>query len=207
MKVWTPLNPRAQQAVWCCIGLAWLIALTAGFTLVHHYENTPGPNRPRPNQWPRDSRLVLNNEGATLVIFAHPKCPCTRATIGELEKIATTCGKAITPWVVFLKPKGTDDGWEHTDLWSRAAAIPGVHVINDPDGEEARRFHAQTSGQTLLYSDRGTLLFSGGITFARGHAGDNAGRAAIESYALGRSGVAQTPVFGCPLTGPCSSKP
>ena len=47
---------------------------------------------------------------------------------------------------------------------------------------------------------RGDLLFSGGITFARGHAGDNAGRTAIEACAAGQSpGYRQTPVFGCPI--------
>jgi hypothetical protein len=57
-----------------------------------------------------------------------------------------------------------------------------------------------TSGQTFLYDARGTLLFSGGITGARGHAGDNAGRASIVAL-LNRAGAATTStnVFGCSL--------
>jgi hypothetical protein len=44
------------------------------------------------------------------------------------------------------------------------------------------------------------LLFAGGITAARGHAGDNAGRSAIETLlAGGRPGYDRTPVFGCPI--------
>ena len=52
-------------------------------------------------------------------------------------------------------------------------------MLRDDDGAEARRFGAETSGQTLLYDEHGALLFSGGITGARGHAGDNAGRASL----------------------------
>ncbi len=46
----------------------------------------------------------------------------------------------------------------------------------------------------------GTLLFSGGITGARGHAGDNAGRAAIVAL-LNQLNPATTAtnVFGCSL--------
>jgi hypothetical protein len=52
----------------------------------------------------------------------------------------------------------------------------------------------------LLYSAGGERLFSGGITFARGHAGDNAGRAAIEAWSTGSPpGYRETPVFGCPI--------
>jgi len=65
---------------------------------------------------------------------------------------------------------------------------------------EARRFGVETSGQTLLYDAGGRLIFSGGITGSRGHAGDNAGEAAL--VALLTSGQADrraTSVFGCPL--------
>ena len=82
-------------------------------------------------------------------------------------------------YVVFLKPSSMPDGWEQTDLWKTAAALPNATVVRDDDGREAERFGAATSGQTMLYDARGSLLFSGGITGARAHAGDNAGRSAI----------------------------
>jgi len=76
-------------------------------------------------------------------------------------------------------------------------------VLTDEDGIEARSFGAVTSGQALLYSAQGRLLFSGGITESRGHSGDNAGRSAIESLVMnGSEGLrtpASTPVYGCPL--------
>jgi hypothetical protein len=57
-----------------------------------------------------------------------------------------------------------------------------------------------TSGQTVLYDNEGALLFSGGITGARGHAGDNAGRTSlVELLNRGAAGRSRTSVFGCPL--------
>jgi hypothetical protein len=106
----------------------------------------------------------------------------------------------VTAYVLFLKPPGFPDYWEETDLWRSAAAIPGVKVLRDDAGAEARRFRAATSGQTLLYDADGRLLFSGGITASRGHAGDNAGRSVIVALLTeGQGGQTETPVFGCPL--------
>jgi hypothetical protein len=91
-------------------------------------------------------------------------------------------------------------GWERTDLWTRAAAIPGVHALSDARGAEAARFGAIASGQTMLYSASGELLFRGGITVSRGHSGDNAGRSAIVALLHQESPVqTATPVFGCSI--------
>ncbi len=106
----------------------------------------------------------------------------------------------LTAHVLFLEPAGCADGWAETALWRKAAAIPGVIVQRDEAGTEAQRFHAETSGHTVLYDLDGRLMFHGGITIARGHSGDNPGRDAI--VALLRKQTADrfaTPVFGCPL--------
>lgn len=78
----------------------------------------------------------------------------------------------------------------------------------DDNGAEANRFHAATSGQTLLYDAAGRLLFSGGITGSRGHSGDNAGQTAIVSLVnSGAAELTETSVFGCPLFEPKSECP
>jgi hypothetical protein len=106
----------------------------------------------------------------------------------------------LTAYVLFLKPAGFSENWEKTDLWRSAASIPGVTAMIDDQGAEANRFHAATSGETLLYDAAGVLLFSGGITGSRGHSGDNAGEAAIVSLVnSGATDLTETSVFGCPL--------
>jgi hypothetical protein len=107
----------------------------------------------------------------------------------------------VSAQVLFVKPESTlPYEWEKTDLWASAQAIPGVSVREDNEGLETKRFRAASSGQTALYSKDGKLLFSGGITSARGHEGDNAGRSAIVALLTDRETItAQTPVFGCAL--------
>jgi hypothetical protein len=182
------------------VGVIWLVASCGGCVLLAMYANSSGSLARAPPQWPDNTTLRLSEHGFTLVLFAHPRCPCTRATLGELEKIVASFQGSITTWVVFFKPPGSDENWDQTDLRETAAAIPGAHIVNDLDGVEASRFDATTSGQTLLYGDRGELLFNGGITLARGHAGDSPGRSAIESYLTDPApSYRQTPVFGCPI--------
>jgi hypothetical protein len=134
------------------------------------------------------------------LIFAHPRCPCTRATIGELAVIMARCRDRVDARVLFYKPKGSAPDWEQTDTWRDAGRIPGVRVGVDPDGAEAARFSARTSGHALLYGPEGALLFSGGITASRGHAGDNPGRDSVVALVAGGDPQArETSVFGCPL--------
>jgi hypothetical protein len=73
--------------------------------------------------------------------------------------------------------------------------------VRDDQGAQSARFGAATSGQTFLYDARGNLQFSGGITAARAHAGDNAGRSSLVAMlnASGAPVASRTSVFGCPL--------
>ncbi len=104
--------------------------------------------------------------------------------------------------VLFVNPPGMSPDWAQTALWEQSALIPGVTVQLDQDGVEAKRFSAETSGQTLLYSASGHLVFQGGITISRGHSGDSPGRSALMSLLADEdSDLSQTPVFGCPLSG------
>jgi hypothetical protein len=114
----------------------------------------------------------------------------------------------VTAHVLFIRPAGAGAEWVETDLWEAAAAIPGVRVTTDEGGREAARFGAGASGLTLLYGASGRLLFSGGVTAARGHEGDNAGRDALAGLLAGDANVeVETPVYGCRLFDPeCQGK-
>jgi hypothetical protein len=185
----------------------WLAALVTCTAFMNRYAAKPGPAGLPPDHWPLESRIVLNSQHPTLLMFAHPHCPCTRASIRELELVASDCQGKVDAQVWFIKPAGTALDWTNTDLWRSATAIPGVTVHVDENGVETQRFQGETSGQTMLYAPSGQLLFHGGITIARGHEGDNPGVDAIESLLLHKDSVpvaASTPVFGCELFGSCS---
>ena len=107
--------------------------------------------------------------------------------------------------VVLVRPHGTPNDWDDTDLRRSAAAIPGVTIMIDLDEVEAGLFNAEASGQTMLYDAAGKLPFSGGITASRGHSGDNVGRSSIVSLVTyGIAERSRTPVFGCALCTPKS---
>jgi hypothetical protein len=181
----------------------WLSAVGAGLWVVWGFDNTPGVAAAPPQQWPIESHIEPAPDRPTLVMLVHPHCSCTRASIAELAELMAQASRPPKAYVLFLKPSGFSDTWEKSPLWHRAAGIPHVTAVRDDNGLEASRFGAATSGQTVLYDVDGRLLFSGGITSARGHTGDNAGRAAILAllhHAAPESTGAL--VFGCPLFTP-----
>jgi hypothetical protein len=182
-------------------GLAgWLLTIGTGLGMLWAYAGTPGPPATPKIAWPHGASVVRDTRGPVLLLFLHPQCPCSRATLSELARLLADVPAPAAIHAFVYRPADEQAGWEQTDLWRTASAIRGVHVMTDVGGAEARVFGALVSGQTLLYSAMGSLLFSGGITGARGHEGDNAGRTALTSILGGRtSATIQTKVFGCYL--------
>ena len=200
MRLWRPSSHAWGHFFWAALACLWAGGISGGMLLLARHDGAQGQPATAPQHWPADSQIRPDGEHPTLILFAHPRCPCTRASLGELERLVARRPDGATCWVVYFEPSDADQDWKSTDFTGAASAIPGVHIIRDVDGREARRFGARTSGQTLLYDVDGTLQFSGGVTFARGHAGDNDGRTTIETLLAGEAPqLSQTPVFGCPI--------
>jgi len=178
----------------------WLCLVGFGMLQLWNYANTPGKSGLAPSSWPESSHLSLSKLVPTMVIFAHPHCPCSQATAGELNEILAKVHRKLTVYVLFVSPKNPKEDWTETKLWSDTKAIPGVQTLLDEGGIEAKRFGAKSSGQVNLYDVFGRLVFSGGITSARGHYGDNLGKSAVISFVNDKKVTrSTTPVFGCTL--------
>lgn len=193
---------RTTVIATAALAAAWIGGLSLGFRALETYENTPGSTGVVPESWPQTSAIKHATDRPTLVLFAHPLCPCTRATLGELAEIMAAAEGKLSAFVVFLKPDDTGADWDDTELQRTAASIPGVTILSDRAGTEAKRFGAQTSGYTLLFAADGHRLFAGGITASRGHAGANIGQDAIIALANKRDAPHQTRVFGCSFISP-----
>ena len=181
-------------------GLAWIVAVAVGLGTLMSYESSPGSVGRVSTVWPVSSKISRPKERPTLVMLAHPRCPCTQASVDELAKIMAHVQGKVSAYVLFLTPHTAPVDWENTELRRTAARIPGVTVVSDVDGVEAKKFGAETSGHTFLYDRNGRLLFNGGITQSRGHSGDNTGESAIVALVNHHHSVAaRTFVFGCPL--------
>jgi hypothetical protein len=178
----------------------WGPAVAYGIRTLLVYSYTPGRAATPVKNFPRGTALKLSPGRASLLLFLHPQCPCSRATLGELERIISRGGQNLDVTAVFHLPAGQPESWAKTSLWDRAASIPHLRTIVDRGAQLSRIFGAYTSGQALLYSPHGNLVFSGGITAARGHSGDNAGRDAIVAFLEHNTLPPRpTPVFGCSL--------
>ena len=183
----------------------WIPIVSFGFAKLLSYSTTPGRRAEPPLEWPAGSRIAVNSGEFSLLMFVHPRCGCTRASLGELDIIMAHSEGRAKATIIFYEPHEEPVEWTKSDLWRTAAAIHGVDVVEDRNGKIAQSFGVYTSGQTLLYNPAGGLLFKGGITAQRGHSGDNAGRSVVTALLQGAVGPdrlpATTPVFGCSLRG------
>jgi hypothetical protein len=190
---------RSRHFKTALFGLVWLLAIASGVRVLLSYENTPGRVGNVPNHWPADSGIDRATDRSTLVMLVHSQCPCTRASVAELAKIMARVHGKVRAYVLVSKPHDRSAEWVDTAVWKAASAIPDVSVLVDVDGEESRRFGAETSGHTIVFDSTGRLIFVGGITESRGHEGDNTGENAIVSL-LGDQNAAvprSTSIFGC----------
>lgn len=178
----------------------WGLALVAGGAFLLRYESTPGATRGVIQRWPAEADFQPTGGSPALVIFLHPHCPCSRATIEELNRLLVRKLGQVEVFAVFVKPVEAPPDWEQTDQWRSVSRIPGAHVISDEGGIARALFGASTSGETLLFDKQGRLIFHGGITGSRGHAGDNAAADALAARIQDPTlGFCVTKVFGCAL--------
>jgi hypothetical protein len=188
--------------------VAWLALIFAGSAALWRYKQTPGAPGAPPSEWPAGAALSRAPGAPTLVMFAHPMCVCTRASFDELEIVMERARGRVRAYVVFVSPEGEVDGFDSDAYWNAALGITGVTPVRDRGGALAARFAASTSGHVLLYGADGRLLYSGGITGARGHAGDNEGRRALVALIEGAAPAsARQPVYGCGLDDPRPTGP
>ncbi|PQO47845.1 hypothetical protein [Blastopirellula marina] len=182
--------------------VGWLLLIGAGFVALASYQNQAGESAEHQSAWEKSPLIQRDAAQCQLLVFLHPHCPCSSATLNELARIQATCQNRLAIQVVIYYPLGADADWLQTPNVKLAQQIPNAQWTLDPDGNSARELGVRTSGHTILLSPRGDLIFSGGITSSRGHEGANLGRQAIERYVcLGEKTVDQTHVYGCPIFG------
>lgn len=181
--------------------VVWAIAVVAGFGLLGRYKATAAvqPDEP-PAVWPEASALTRTPGRPTLVLFVHPHCGCTQATVTELGRLLPRVRGPLDVRVSVVRPDGVEAGWDDTALVGRAEAIPGVTVFRDAGGQEAARFAGHASGFTVVYGADGRRLFAGGLTSSRGHEGESFGsRRILSLLETGAADRGDAPTFGCAL--------
>lgn len=184
-------------ALWIAV-VIWAVCAAASFAYLTSYSQGPGlANSPLP------IAESSSNETATgwkLFMAVHPQCPCTLASVGELQRLMAGREQDIDCTVLVYRPQERSAEWSETKLVQRARTTPGVTVGDDVDGRRAMELGIATSGGVVLYDSLGEPRYYGGITSARGHEGHNAGAASIVRVVTNRTEEAEPcPVYGCPL--------
>jgi hypothetical protein len=200
------LPPLASAAL-----VLWALAVGAGWAAMTRYEfKVVDHALTVASHWP-EGLIERSPEGPTLVVCLHPKCPCSQATLSQLERLLSRPGVVATNptvLVVMTMPADADDSWTSTSVVVRSRRLPESRVEFDRDGQIAAAFGAASSGEVLLFDSTGERLFAGGATASRGHEGTSTGGDALAALLEGApSATASTPVFGCRLVTPAKDKP
>jgi hypothetical protein len=171
----------------------WVLIVASGVVAMIRYDSTPAPAHQVATVWPDESAILFDASRPVLIMAIHPQCSCTRASLNELARMLPRIQGHPRIVVLLL---GTDG-----NRYESQVKDMHLEALEDRQGMEAARFGFTTSGEVAVYGRDRALLYSGGLTGARGHEGDNFGEAsalaALEHSGFGPSQNA--PVFGCEL--------
>ena len=168
------------------------------------YTFTAGSSPTTPAKLPVLSGIPRTTGQKQLVMFVHPHCQCTKASLTELSRALNDIQKqgVQCPQVTFVirQPELADERWESSPIITQCTSFETAQLLHDPGGRQARIFGVMNSGTCCLFNETGDLQFLGGITISRGHQGLNPGSVMLKDSILHGSIVSNpVPVFGCAL--------
>ena len=182
--------------------IAWISAIAVGTFALWQYDSAPGPAGHGNLILASRARSELDEPNRfKICVFLHPRCPCSVATVRELERMLSLIAKPVDVQAYLYCPRSETEGWTKVGAGEVVRKIPGMNVTIDWEADLARQLGVGTSGHVLVYSPSGDLRFTGGITTSRGHEGDSTGKLSILSTINSgvETGVLEEPVYGCPL--------
>ena len=205
------LHPPREDRRWlsaAAVGIWSLLALASWYSLSASGFKTDGVQNSAAEspRWPEGVELAHDGGRMQLVVFLHPKCPCSFATLTELHRVLVSAERErsslpqvhVVACVPDSEPERTE--WQKTRLIQQAKRLPQAELHIDFGGLVAARFGAEASGEVALFDEQGRRVYAGGVTAARGHEGPNVGADSLARLIVGRAGaVAELPALGCRL--------
>lgn len=207
--------------------LALGLATIFGWYQLARFSVTAGEQAAAPAQFPANLSASSNSPASQVVsrlaphiplllVFVHPRCSCTPATLEQLDTVLSSVPVPVQVDLVVYNSRALDDTpnldrlREQTDaaIHNQSAPLGGfvnplhypAQLVPDTNGLLARRFGAATSGEVVLYSPDGRLLYQGGITPMRAHIGRTPASDALRTaLTTGKPQSKTFSVFGCPI--------
>lgn len=194
-----PRKTNSGALAWIGL-LTWLVVIGVGMFILIDYSSAPGVPADVCDTWPSETLLERNESATTVLVFLHPRCPCSRATVTMLARTLASSASNAEVRALFFCPADEPSTWAQTDMWHDVERIAPGAAILDTDGRESELFGASTSGHVLVFDKSGQCVYSGGITRGRGHDGDNPGSNAVRAVLAGLSPTGDSfGVYGCPI--------
>lgn len=187
------------------IATIWVGGIVAGGFAMFRHEFTAGETEPAPQELPKEfSKLGPKTDAElTLIMAVHPDCPCTSASIEQLDRFLTSHPEKTQAVAFFWTDPQNPDPIDLSSnaYWSRLSKMKAARIYPDPGGQNAAKLGALVSGAVAAYDANGKLRFQGGLTATRGHAGPSPSIDVLTCIAEGREicGSNQSPNFGCSL--------
>ena len=185
--------------LWIVLG-AWGAAVLAYLVFLASYAQSAGTQHAPPALHAVSMPFASIGGRHLIVVALHPKCPCSRATATELERILSKYHETLDCVALVYRPERESDEWIESGLIAKIRSLPHTAIHVDVDGGMAATFGMSTSGAVILYSPLGEPRYWGGITCGRGHEGDNLGSDAVAAVLRGKSPRnSWQPVYGCQI--------
>jgi len=195
-----PTLPRARAIAIAVVMTLWSVVLFGGLAAFSIYQTRQGTRGTIPAHWPADSRIDRTAGHSTLLVFLHPNCPCSMASVHSLQRCLRAIPPEGRPRTVFVMRPAARDDWRARKLRATAAETPDGSFYQDDGEKEIARFGANVSGHLLLFGAGGDLLFDGGVTPERGQEEESMASDHFREVLTGMSrSPVRTAVFGCAL--------
>lgn len=183
-----PSKLHLVTILWACLSVSGLMGMMV-------YSKTPGQK----GQIPAAITPADSGRGQ-LLVFLHPQCVCSRATVRHLMRLSTKQRAQWDTVLYIFQPSEIPKYWSESGLGEKQLHFATRKL--DVDGAKARELGVHTSGHVIAYSANGKRLFSGGITAGRGHEGSNTAFSTLQQLLLNPQSPSENdefPVFGCGL--------
>lgn len=179
------------------------ITFVFGFVTLTDYSSRPAPHTDVLAELPADVHFETSQadkNSPTILLFYHPKCPCTLASARCLARLASRFNGSPNFYAYAYCPAEEPDTWIASSTTDELRTINNVTIFPDRNAEKCKQFGVRISGHILVYNSAGKLVFSGGITPYRGHEGGSMAAMDFIQHANGKVLEPSCwPTFGCSI--------
>ena len=105
-----PVTRGRRNAMTLTVAI-WLMLTATGLGALSFYAFTGSSPVQAAQQWPTNEILALDPARPVLVLFLHPRCPCSSASITELHRVLSRYPDVFQTYAVLTVPPGAASDW------------------------------------------------------------------------------------------------